>query len=762
MGIVHSNESTKYSIANALTYQLDMDYPLPSITAAPGLSIVTPIVLYKFDSIYSSGTTIAVSSFIAYASTRGQVRLIDRSNGSCSLLRLPSPFAPEICVMDMVVSTTPSATSYLACVTSDGGLAVWEVPSELCDQQSAKVVVHVASPPPTQSQAPHALRLVRWHPRILGLDVAEAAGTVAVASDCEVYVFNVSDALKRFRGKEITLSSLATIANVISIPSPLVGFTFDFNPHATTNAAALVTLSVDSTIMVWSMSDFSLLWTGRVLGEGLPCSIDILDGGWLIGRKQGTILQLLPSMSASVTATIRLAAPLSSKDGLSGDEGQEPTSLVMNEERFFARVKYDPGIRTIWVVHSGRPSLFAIRLRFHSVPAAVTREESPSSRPPPTMIVPMVDQILASQIPMQCLHMVILPSYPYTPGGTTVFGAVPLISSYNLAASGNNSVPLTDGPDLLRGRDEYADENGSRRMAFVSFVMHQGGVDRIGISMNAFEQALRTVHSKLPLTTYDPDGQGHYPIQTGSGVITHFNQASDPTVFPAAVVTSKITIPVESSSPRLSQLQPNVGKRRTISGAVARFKLASGLTTFDAAAVTSKVPFPVGESSLYPPKLQPDVSKRRVVSGAVARFKQAFGLTTFPAVAVPSNVNFPVEASSLRPSQLQPDVRQRRYRQADNSWTPKLKARADAPEQHSDLQQGYIRINQDESSDDSEDTSDGKGDPEQIHARISSLLRNVEIDFSGMRPPRWEGAHEMSHKIHSVRFPSRFLTGKSY
>lgn len=449
--------------------------------------------------------------------------MIARSNGSRSLLHLPSSFGPQTSVTDMVVSTAPSAASYLACVTSDGGLVVWDVPGELDENPPVPVVLHVAPPPATPSEAPYALRLVKWHPRALGIGSSSsgdggAAGTIAVASDREVYVFNVSDALERFRGEEITLSSLATIASVISVPSPLVGFTFDLNSHATTNAPALATISIDSTIMLWNIKDRLPFWTGRVPGEGLPSSIDFLDGGLLVGRKQGTILQLLPVMSASVAATIKLVTPLPSNGGRDG-KGKEATSSLTDEESIFAHVGYDPRIRTIWVAHSGRPSLFAIRLGFDAVPAPVSMEGKTSSITP-TTTVPVIDQIIEFPIPMQCINMAILISSPYAPDGTIPLSALPpTSSSYDL--TGNSSVPLTYGPDLVGGGDGYIDANGNPLMAVASFAMHQGGVDQINIAMGTFEQALGSVSSKLPLATYGPDGQSQQPLQavsnTGAG-----------------------------------------------------------------------------------------------------------------------------------------------------------------------------------------------------------------------------------------------------
>lgn len=501
-----------------------MTNSIPYITADPGLSAVAPIALLKLENVYSSGTTIAVSSFIAYAMTRGRVRLIARANGARSLLHLPSSFGPQISVTDMVVSTAPSAASYLACVTSNGGLVVWDVPGELDDDPPIPVALHVAPPPATPSEAPYALGLVKWHPHTLGIGSglgpgdSSAAGTIAVASDRELYVFNASEALERFGGEEIALSSLETIARVISVPSPLVGFAFDPNSHAMTNAPALATISIDSTITLWNIKDRLPFWTGRVPGEGLPTSIEFLDGGLLVGRKQDTILQFLPVMSASVAATVQLVTPLHLDE--SGGKDRKATSSTTDEESIFAHVKYDPRIWTVWVVPSNRSSLFAIRFGFDSVTTAANIEERMSSTSPPTMsMVPVIDQIIEFPIPMQCINIAILISSPYAPDGNTHPPAPPPTPSLH-DLTGNSPVLSTYGPDLVGGGDGYIDANGNPRMAIASFAMHQGGVDQINIAMSTFEQASGSVSSKLPHAKDGPQNQTQRQILAVPGTVS--------------------------------------------------------------------------------------------------------------------------------------------------------------------------------------------------------------------------------------------------
>lgn len=274
------------SIPNAPTYHIDTNSPLPSITAAPDLGIHTPIALLKLKSVYSSGKTIVVSSFVAYVLTRGRVRLIDRSNGSRSLLHLPSSFNPQATVIDMAVGPAPSGGGYLACVTSDGGLVIWEVPKSLNEDRLVPTVLHVA---------PCALQIVKWHLRTPDIGSSSSSGesgspgVIAVASDREIYVFQIFDALAQFRGQEVTLSTLATISDVASVPSPLVGFAFDLAPRAAVNVPALAIISIDSTVTLWNIKGQLAFWTRQVPGEGLPSSVNVLDGGLLVGRKHKNV-----------------------------------------------------------------------------------------------------------------------------------------------------------------------------------------------------------------------------------------------------------------------------------------------------------------------------------------------------------------------------------------------------------------------------------------------------------------------------------------
>ncbi|KDQ13159.1 hypothetical protein BOTBODRAFT_175764 [Botryobasidium botryosum FD-172 SS1] len=440
-------------VTSSPTYVLDMLAPLQSTQASPGLTVVTPIALLKLDPLYLQGTTIGVSGFIAYAMTKGRVRLIARSNGARSLLRLPPAFPPSTSVQDMVVSG-----NRLACVTSDGGLVVWEVPQVFDDDTQSRTLLHVL---PTSG--PNALKVVKWHPK--------QPTTLAVASEREIHLLNVAEAADIFHGEPIRQDDLASISKVFSIPSPLISFTFDV-PQI-----ALASISIDSTITLWSIKDKLPFWSGRIAGEGQPSSIDFLEGGIIVGRKQGTVLQLLPVMSTVVSSTVKFVLGTNGNNNNGGNNNNNNSGGNGGEENgnMFGHVSYDPKIRTLWVANSARGSLFALRVSYESFPSPSPSHQSQQPQPSqvepiPPPLRPIFEQIVEFPTTMQCINMTL----------------------------------LADGGDPA---------NADPGLAVALFAVHMAGVDQVNISREAFEGALGSTAAKMPV----PVGGGGNGIGGPSG-----------------------------------------------------------------------------------------------------------------------------------------------------------------------------------------------------------------------------------------------------
>jgi len=109
------------------TIVFDVAQPLSEVQARDSVKS-TAIALVRQDAIFLPGTTIGATHWVAYAMTRGRVRVISRSSGDRTLLQLPQIFASASSVIDMAVYG-----NRLAGVTSDGGFVVWELPEVITD-----------------------------------------------------------------------------------------------------------------------------------------------------------------------------------------------------------------------------------------------------------------------------------------------------------------------------------------------------------------------------------------------------------------------------------------------------------------------------------------------------------------------------------------------------------------------------------------------------------------------------------------------------
>lgn len=127
---------------------------------------------------------------------------------------------------------------------------------------------------------------------------------------------------------------------------PLVSFTFDY-PNG-----AVATISTDSMLRLWAIKDQNPFWQGVIPGQGEPSSVDFFDTGVIVGRKQGTVLQLVAPLSTTVLSTLRF---ISSMDPAVEDDG-----------RMFGHISYDGRLRTLWVANSARASLIAVRVLVES------------------------------------------------------------------------------------------------------------------------------------------------------------------------------------------------------------------------------------------------------------------------------------------------------------------------------------------------------------------------------------------------------------
>lgn len=238
-----------------------------------------------------------------------------------------------------------------------------------------------------------------------------------------------------------------------------MSFTFDV-PQI-----ALASVSIDSTVTLWSMKDKRPFWSGRVHGEGVPSSIDFLDGGLVVGRNQGNIIQLLPVMSTAVLSTIKFVL------GQPGAANSTSKAAIENPELMFGHLSYDPASKILWVASSARNSLFAIRIGQDSTPipsagsSTIGGAVMNTTEPTLPTIRPTFDQIVEFPCSMPTINI-------------TVVAA-------EAAEEGSN---WTRDPSL----------------AVSAFCVHAGGVDQINIAQDAFDEAAEKTAAKLPNITYLP------------------------------------------------------------------------------------------------------------------------------------------------------------------------------------------------------------------------------------------------------------------
>ncbi|KAG6874293.1 hypothetical protein C0995_001518 [Termitomyces sp. Mi166 len=398
----------------AQTIIFDVSKPMPEIQASPDEVKSTAIALVKQDSNFLPGSTIGATHWVAYTMTRGRVRVISRSSGFRTLLQLdPAIFSLTSSIIDMAVHK-----DRLCAVTSEGGFIVWQLPDTITDDVLGQVLLCVQ---PSSDDGIHA---VKWHPK--------DPNTLAVASENKLYVIDLATVHSQYRGQPITLQSLTHICQTFTVSSRLVSFDFDVMHYA------LATITVESTLTIWNMHDQLPFSTHNIRGEDLPSSLTLVDGGIVIGRKNGTVFQLLSHTTKQVLSTIKFV------------------NTLQEDNEMFGHACYDARIHTLWVANNRRESVIALRINLES--SIVNGEEA---------IRGGFDQIVEFSGPKPSVHFVILTAESDLNGKEAHAACV--------AAK----IPLGD-------------------LALLAFNVHSSGVDQILIRKEWYESALVTTPSKLP------------------------------------------------------------------------------------------------------------------------------------------------------------------------------------------------------------------------------------------------------------------------
>ncbi|KAJ7132530.1 hypothetical protein C8R44DRAFT_978066 [Mycena epipterygia] len=411
---------------------LDVSQSLDEIQASRDVVNCTAVSLLKRDPVFLSGTIIGATHWIAYAMTRGRVRVILRSNGDHTLLQLPpGTFQTSSSVCDMAI-----CGNRLAGVTSDGGFVIWELPQVITDDVPGQVLLCV--PPVGSDSASDALHSVKWDPK--------EPNTLAVASLRKVYLIDLTH-IRSLRGQPVQQLDLPRLSQVFSIPASLVAFDFDILHYD------LATISEDSSLIIWNIHSKLPYTFHKIGGEDVPSSLTYVDGGIVVGRKNGTIFQLLSMTSKNVLSTITF---------MNGNQ-EDPD--------MFGHVCYDSRIQTLWVANCRRKSLIALKIHMES--SMVGGEVA---------IRGYIDQVVEFAGPMPTIHFAILTA--------------------DADPTGDEALSAFVAAKLVPGKS-----------ALVAFSMHSGGVDQILIRKEWFENALSTVPSKFPAYKGGPPTSRIPPVE---------------------------------------------------------------------------------------------------------------------------------------------------------------------------------------------------------------------------------------------------------
>jgi hypothetical protein len=82
-----------------------------------------------------------------------------------------------------------------------------------------------------------------------------------------------------------------------------------------------------------------------IYGEDTPSSLTFVDGGFVVGRKNGTVFQLLSMSTKTVLSSVKFF-----------------NSATPDDIDMFGHINYDSRIQTLWIANSRRDSLIALKV----------------------------------------------------------------------------------------------------------------------------------------------------------------------------------------------------------------------------------------------------------------------------------------------------------------------------------------------------------------------------------------------------------------
>lgn len=246
---------------------------------------------------------------------------------------------------------------------------------------------------------------------------------------------------------------------------------------------------------MWNINDKLPFWSHKIRGDEVPSSLTFLEGGVVIGRKNGTIFQLLSVMGRQVLSTVKFV------------------NGVQEDPDMFGHVSYDSRIQTLWVANNRRDSMIALRINFDGSTPSPGGEDVGRGA--------YVDQVLEFGGPKPTIHFVILTA-DADPTGEEAHAAC-------VAAK----VPPGE-------------------LALVAFSVHLSGVDQVLIRKEWFNSALNTVPARFP--SYLPLPA---PQQTQAAEVKPARQALLPALTSGPMAQLPQPVPMVSAPPPRLKTPPS-------------------------------------------------------------------------------------------------------------------------------------------------------------------------------------------------------------
>lgn len=189
------------------------------------------------------------------------------------------------------------------------------------------------------------------------------------------------------------------------------------------------------------MRDSLPFWTSKIRGDDTPSSLTFVEGGVVVGRKNGTVFQLLPIMNKNVLSTIKFV------------------NGAREDSDMFGHANYDSRIQTLWIANNRRDSMIGFKISWDvSTPSPGGGEDMRGA---------FFDQVIEFGGPKPTIHFVILTA-DADPTGEEAHAAC-------VAAK----VPPGE-------------------LALVAFSVHSGGVDQVLIRKEWYTSALASTAAKFP------------------------------------------------------------------------------------------------------------------------------------------------------------------------------------------------------------------------------------------------------------------------